>query len=64
MSKHKWVAKLLLKYGARHQSGCPQGQQNYWRVRPEYRPFEYGPDRLCTCGLDTILGKPDDRGQA
>lgn len=68
------MAELLLKYDARHKRDCPQAQQNYWRMRPEYHPdfsnglirsglAPYGPDRLCTCGLDEILGKPDDRGQ-
>lgn len=55
---------LLLKYDARHALGCPQGQQNYWRMRGEYRPADYGPDKPCSCGLDDLLGKPDDRKQS
>lgn len=54
---------LLKKHDARHVAGCPQGQQNYWRLRPEYRPAHYGPDKPCTCGLDEILGQHDDRKQ-
>jgi len=51
----------LLRYDARHVSGCPQLEQNYWRMRPEYRR---GPDKPCTCGLDALLGKHDDRKQS
>lgn len=58
------VRGLLKKYDARHLSDCPQRQQNYWRLRGEYRPADYGPDKECTCGLDDILGKPDDRKQS
>lgn len=57
------VALALLKYDARHLVDCPQRQQNYWRLRPEYRPPEYGEDRPCTCGLDELMGHTDDRRQ-
>jgi len=58
------VADLLRKYDARHERTCPQSQQNYWRMRPEYRPFGYGADKPCSCGLDDLLGKVDDRAQS
>lgn len=57
------VRKLLLQHDARHVPGCPQRGQNYWRMRGEYRPADYGPDKPCTCGLDDLLGKHDDRQQ-
>ena len=57
------VKDVLLRYDARHALGCPQRQQNYWRMRGEYRPAAYGPDKPCSCGLDDLLGKPDDRSQ-
>jgi hypothetical protein len=57
------IQSLLVRYDARHVDGCPQRQQNYWRLRPEYRPAGHV-DKPCTCGLDDILGKPDDRKQS
>jgi len=57
------LREYLLRYDARHQGTCPQRQQNYWRMRGEYRPSGYGPDKPCVCGLDQILGKHDDRAQ-
>jgi hypothetical protein len=63
MIHRKAIARLLLEFDARHKDKCPQRQQNYWRARPEYRPPNYGPDKVCTCGLDAILGKADDRRQ-
>jgi hypothetical protein len=56
------AAALLLRYDARHVNDCPQKLQNYWRMRPEYRTYKHT-DKPCTCGLDDILGKHDDRGQ-
>lgn len=55
------VRTALLTYDARHTIGCPQRQQNYWRLRGEYR--QWAPDKPCTCGLDRWLGKHDDRAQ-
>jgi len=57
------VKALLLRYDARHERTCPQRQQNYWRLRGEYRPSSYGPDRPCNCGLDELLGHHDIRAQ-
>lgn len=66
------LSELLLRHDARHVGACPQGKQNYWRMRPEYRNESalvvtgapYGPDRPCTCGLDDLIGKVDDRKQS
>jgi hypothetical protein len=73
------LAEFLLKYDARHLNGCPQKQQAYWRMRPEYRPhtmymqdesgqFPKGTmvvvEKPCTCGLDAILGHHDQRKQS
>lgn len=49
----------LRRYEAQHVPDCPQRKQIYWRMRPEYRPSSYGPDRPCTCGLDDLLGEHD-----
>lgn len=59
----KEIKEILLRYDARHKEGCPQREQAYWRMRPEYRPQGYGPDKACTCGLDVWLGHRDDRAQ-
>lgn len=55
------VRRLLLHYRCGHVDGCPQASQNYWRMRPEYRPPNYGPDKPCGCGLDDLLGQVDQR---
>ena len=57
------VVAALLRYDARHVGDCPQRRQNYFRMRPEYRPPDYGPDKPCTCGLDDLIGRVDDRKQ-
>lgn len=57
------LRELLLQFDARHAVGCSQRQQNYYRMRPEYRPTWHREQR-CTCGLDDILGQHDDRAQS
>jgi hypothetical protein len=47
------------RHGWPHGAGCPEKQQAYWRMRPEYRRPGYGPDRPCSCGLHELLGIED-----
>lgn len=49
------ISFYLSKYGAQHLEDCPAYQQEYWKMRPEYRPTDYGPDKPCTCGLSGLL---------
>lgn len=48
------IGQLLKHYEAQHQRGCPERMQDYWKIRPEYRPHGHV-DQPCTCGLDSWL---------